>query len=46
MVIKRDEATDVLPWEPPPLEPQIETRWYRGAYPWEEDDDEGTPRLA
>ena len=45
MVIKADDprANDVLPWEPPPFDeepvlPPVETRWERGAYPWEEDD--------
>lgn len=41
MIVKRDDAADVLPWEPPPFDepPLVETRWHRGAYPWEEDDD-------
>ncbi len=42
MVIKRASATDVLPWDPPPFDeepvlPPVETRWERGAYPWEEE---------
>lgn len=46
MVIKADspEIADVRPWEPPPFDEEpvllVETRWLRGSYPWEEDDDE------
>ena len=43
MIVKRDDAADVLPWEPLPFDEEpvlpIETRWLSGTYPWEEEDE-------